>query len=294
MRYMWIALLLASQPYLIFGQTISEKKESFQKGESGMDTGTLSQLREVNQRLDAHHFELNALYEKVRSLYQAGASLSTYESLLDQIRLLKKEIADIQNMWRIETSSLIQNEEYALWHQPETTLQQLVMDYGAPDYLYLIPPEVGGIRMSLNSSLPIPRESWGECLELILGQYGIGVRQLNPFLKELYISRTDPSSLKGILEAREELDLYAPQARVCFILTPNSTNPRSDLLFLEKFSSPVTTKIEILGGKIFIIGSVETIQELLKLYTFANSGGNVRNSNWLLSRKSMRKRWKVS
>lgn len=273
MRYMWIVLLLASQPYFIFGQTISEKKESFQKGESGMDAGTLGQLREVNQRLDTHHCELSALYDQVRSLYQAGAPLNSYGSLLEQIRLLKKEVADIQNMWRIETSSLIQNEEYALWHQPETTLQQLVMDYGAPDYLYLVPPEVGGIRMSLNSNLPIPRESWGECLELILGQYGIGVRQLNPFLKELFILRNDPSSLKGILESREELDHYASQARVCFILAPNVTDPRSDLLFLQKFSSPVTTKIEILGGKIFITGTVETIQELLKLYTFANSGG---------------------
>src|SRR5262249_4868271 len=125
----------------------------------------------------------------------------------------------------------------------------------------------------LNSNLPIPRESWAECLELILSQYGIGVRQLNPYLREIYILRNDPSGIKGIFDSLEQLDFYTPHTRVCFVLAPSMTDPRADVLFLQKFSNPVSTAIEIMGGRIFITGTVEAIQELLKLYTFANAGG---------------------
>ena len=276
-------VFLAGQPMLIYGQTIAEKKESLQRNDSEMDPNTLEQLRVVNQLIEEKRFELNRLYEEARSLYQTGGHLNLYEPLIAQIRSLKGEIVEIQNMWRLETASMVQNEEYALWHQPDTTLHQLVMDYGAPDYLYLIPPEVSGIRMSLNSTLPIPRESWSECLELILTQYGIGIRQLNPYLRELYVLRNDPSSIKGILDKQEQLDFYTPHARVCFILTPHATDPRSDLLFLQKFSSPVSTKVEILSGKIFITGSVDTIRELLKLFAFAQQGERGRQDFQLVT-----------
>ena len=268
-----ISSILLLGPWLcIHGQTIAEKKASFERSDNEMDPITLHELREVNQLMDEKRGELSHLYEKARTLYLSGTDLESYSPLLLLIGQLKAEIAEIQNMWRLETASLVQHEEYALWHQPDTSLHQLVMDYGAPDHVYLIPPEVGGIRMSLNSNLPIPRESWGECLELILSQYGIGVRSLNPYLRELYVLRNDPSGIKGILDKSEQLDFYPPHARVCFILTPSVTDSRADMLFLQKFSCPVETKIEIMSGRIYITSSVDTIQELLKLYTFAYSG----------------------
>lgn len=259
--------------FTLSGQTIAEKKQSFVRYESDLDPQTAEQLSQVNRLLEEKRFELGELFEQARLLYYEKADLSSYEPLLKQIRKLKNEIVEIQRMWREETSSFIQNEEYALWHQPETTLLQLVMDYGAPDFLYLIPPEIGGIRMSLNSNLPIPRESWGECLELILAQYGIGIRQLNPFLRELYSLHNDASGIVGMIDQAEQLDLYPPHARISFVLSPNITDPRSDMLFLQKFSNPSTTNIDIISGKIFITGTVEAIEELLKLYAFVNTEG---------------------
>ena len=253
-------------------QTIAEKKESFQRSDNEMDSVTLEQLRSINEELDEKRHTLKRLYDQALQLYHTHADKQRYLPILQKAALIKEEIAETQRMWRLETAAFMPNEEYALWHQPETTLQQLVMDYGAPDFIYLVPPEVGGMRMSLNSSLPIPRESWGECLELILAQYGIGIRELNPYLRELFIVRNDPSGIKAIVDQTEQLDFYSPQARVCYLLSPDGTDPRGDLFFLEKFSNPSTTKVEILGGKIFITASVDTIQELLKLYSFAKSG----------------------
>jgi general secretion pathway protein D len=282
-------LLFSFLAFDLKGQTIAEKKESFQRRDDEIDPATLKELRRVNALLEEKRFELGQFYEQARLLYQSGADSAAYAPLMEQIRYIKAEMKEIEHMWRAETASLMQNEEYALWHQPDTTLYQLVMDYGAPDYLYLIPPEVGGVRMGLNSNLPIPRESWGECLELILTQYGIGVRQLNPFLRELYIMRSDPSGIKGIVDTKEQLDFYPPLTRLCFVLTPSALDPRVDLLFLEKFSNPVSTTVEIVGSQIFITGSVETIQELLKLYSFVNSGGGRQDYQLIILTKILAK-----
>lgn len=259
-------------PPAFAGQSIAEKKESFSHSDSGISKETRDLLRHINSLLEEKHLLIKHLYEEALYLYQTDAEQEKYIQLLDEIKIIKAEIVEIQQMWRKQAADYMQNDEYALWHQPETTMSQLVMDYGSSEYIYLVPPEVGTIRFSLNSNLPIPRESWGDCLELILGQHGVGVRQLNPYLRELYILRNDPSGIKAIISAPEEIDFYSPQSQICFVLSPNATDPRGDLLFLQKFSNPNTTKVEIIGGKIFISASAEIVQELLKLYTFAQKG----------------------
>lgn len=255
----------------LHAQTIAEKKESFLHTENELDAQTLDQLRCVNQELEEKRFQLKQLYDLALSLYHSHADKKQYKPILEKIRILKGEIAEVQQMWRLESTNYLQHEEYALWHQPDTTLQQLIMEYGSSDFIYLVPPEVGGIRISLNSSLPIPRESWSECLELILNQHGVGMRELNPYLRELYIMNHDPAGIKAILENEEQLDFYPPHTRICYLLCPDATDPRGDLLFLQKFSNPSQTKVEVIRGRIFITATVETIHELLKLYEFAKS-----------------------
>ena len=104
--------LCATQSFSLFAQTIAEKKESFQRNDNEMDQNTLAQLREVNQLLEEKRFELSQLYEQARHLYRTGAHSENYEPLLALIKQIKGEIADIQHMWRAETASLIQNEDY--------------------------------------------------------------------------------------------------------------------------------------------------------------------------------------
>lgn len=253
-------------------QTIAEKKESFSKKEDEADLHLLEQLQYVNQELDEKRFTLQQLYNQALQLYNSGVRKDdSYQLILSKIKQLKEDIARSQHIWKLEASSYLPKNEYDLWHQPETSIQQLVIDYGAADCIYFIPPEICGIRISLNSNLPIPRESWKECLELVLSQYGIGIRDLNPYLRELYFTRNDPSGIKAITSNSADLNLYPQRSRICFMLTPNSTDPRSDLIFLQKFSNPMITKVELISGKIFITSSVENVQELLKLYEFAKA-----------------------
>lgn len=259
-------LLIFVSASLTGHQTIAEKKESFGKNESGLEKATQDQLQVVNTELEQKHAALKELYDLGESYYKTGMrSDQSYISLLAQIATVKKEIRDIEQMWRTE---MVSNEPYALWHQPEANLAQLIMDYGSSDYVYVIPPEIGAITINIHSNLPIPRQSWEGCLELILAQNGVGVRQLNPFVRSLYALKGDFSPIKCITNNMQDLTVLDGGERICFVLNVESTDPRIAFNFLKKFSNPVTTSLEMIHGAIFIVAQVDAIAELLKLHSF--------------------------
>ena len=71
-----------------------------------------------------------------------------------RIKAAKGRIEKIHNLWRKEVSSLHPGESYALLHEPETLLSHLIIDYGSSENVYLIPGEIGSIRLSINSISP--------------------------------------------------------------------------------------------------------------------------------------------
>lgn len=251
-------------------QTIDEKKGSLEKGEKALDIFDGSNdLHLVNQALREKRSELETLAEQARLLHEQGDAQGV-QTLAAKLRLLREEINEINEMWRSEIRGQ-STEEYALWHAPETTLRELVTDYGALDHIYIIPAEIGSIALSINSTLAIPKESWAACLELILERSGVGVRQLNPYLRELYLLRQDISCISCITANVTDLEHLRPETHVCFVLSPDG-DPHSIHAFLQKFSSSATTTLEIIRGDIFIIASVDAVKELLKLYDFVKSG----------------------
>lgn len=269
--FICVSVLFAAGPI-----SIADKKESLTNKalQSGQEVNESLSL--VNETLEEKRYELGQLYQEASQLMEQGASEATFKPLVDDIKMLRHDIQNIQEMWRKEATTLTESEEYGLWQQPDTNLFQLVTDYGAGDYIYLIPSEIGSIKMSLFSALPIPRESWGECLELILSQYGVGIRSLNAYVRELYLLKKDAGSIRGITDNLQQLNVMPETARVCYILDPGSSDSRSCVKLLQRFANTNTLTIESIAGKVFITGSVQSIQELLKLYDFAstNQGGH--------------------
>lgn len=249
-------------------QTIAEKKMGLQK--NGLDLGrdTQSILKEVNQSLSIKKSILRTLYANAMQLYNQGANPDNFKALLGQINGIRIEIAAEENEWRERAVQNGQTEDYALWHQPETTIEQLIIDYGSQEYVYLMTPEIASIKLSVNSNIPIPREAWSELLELILTQNGIGIRQLNPYLRELYQLNENQNGLKFITNKREDLDFFPPEARIGFMLSPAPTEVRRIWMFLDKFVNPNTTLLQVLGRDILIVAPSSEIRDLLKLYDF--------------------------
>lgn len=272
MKIFWILLLLLFlYPKELPAQTIAEKKASLLHASGSGDLSPVLQqrLKTANSELTAAYQAIQQLNNKALEFYDVGALEEEWKQLVDERNTFIARIAEIEEQWRLLASEGGGAEEYALWSQPDATIGQLVADYGAQEYIYIIPNEVAGIKLSIDSSLPIPRAAWGEMLELLLRENGIGVKQLNPFLKQLYLVSQDKSTILLITNRRQELALLPAASRIAFVLTPQPAEVRRIWLFLDKFVNPVTTTLQQVGRDIIIIGQRAEVEELLKLHDFA-------------------------
>ena len=270
-------LLLALNCFLLLGwtatnaQTIAEKKAGFTPAGSDLTRDMQKVLVQINKELTEDHAELKKLYLQVLFLYNNNAPQEEYKVLLDRINSVKNEIEDRENNWREMATQTGMEQSYALWHQPESTLGQLVNDYGSQNYVYIMPPEIATLKVSVDSNIPIPRASWNEMMELILTQNGVGYKQLNPYLRQLYFMKQDKSGIKLITSKREDLAVLSPDSRICFVISPEPSNVRRIYSFLEKFINPNSTVLQMVGRDLLLIATVAEIQDLLKLYDFVSS-----------------------
>lgn len=255
-------------PLILSGQSIAEKKASLIESGGDLSSETERFLQQINLELVETRLEERRLSDEALLLYQRNAPEEEYEPILKRIRELRGYIHTLQESWREMISTQGKQEAYALWYQPETTLEQLIIDYGSQDYVYIMKPDVGSIKISVDSNLPIPRASWNEMLELILTQNGVGIRQLNPFLRELYLLKTDQSSIKLITNNREDLDLYSPDSRIAFVLTPEPVDVRRVWFFLDHFANHDSTSVQLVGRDILLVAKVSDVRDLLRLYDF--------------------------
>lgn len=269
----------------LWGQSISEKKANLQTSETGMDAEIESFLIQINQETREIHTRMELLYREVFVLFQSGAPPSEYLELLEKVNAQRQKLSALERSWRELVARGNRTEEYGLWHAPDTTLEQLIIDYGSKEYVYLIPMEVGEIRLSINSSLPIPRASWSEMLELILAQNGVGVRQLNPYLRQLYLTKENHSNLRLMTNQREDLEILPPDVRVSFVLSPESSEVRRTYSFLEKFINPNTTTLQALGRDILLIGPASDVLDLLRLNDFISQNRGEKEYRFLVTNK---------
>lgn len=259
-------MALAATPLL--AQTIAEKKASFGKTSNDLNQDMQKYLRDVNQELKDLQNQLYALYNEVEELFDNCAPDEAYEDLLEEINETRQNIEDLQTGWQQLSADTSPTEPYSLWHQPDTTIGQLIIDYGSQNYVYLLTPEIAAMKLSVDSNLPIPKASWDEMLELILVQNGIGIKQLNPFLRQLFLLKQDRSNIRMITNQPEDLEILPPEARVLFMLSPEPSEIKRVWYFLEKFINPNTTVLQMIGRDILIVAPVSDVKELLKLYDF--------------------------
>lgn len=236
--------------------------------EEGRLSPDLEGAQNYNRMFQDLRSQMKGKYDEALQLSRAHGEESAYKELLFSIKSLKEQMRSLEEKWR--QNSVVENshseEAYALWDVGETTLSQLVMEYGASDYLYIIPQELSAMKISLFSSIPLPRESWSEMIEMVLAQNGVGVKRINPFAKQLFVLKLDPSAIEGIVSRQEDLDLFPSHARLFFVLSPPAEQLKSLQAFFERFSDQKQTMIQAIGSKVVLISNRETIEKLLGLY----------------------------
>lgn len=255
----------------LHSQTIAEKKAGIGSPREDLPEEMKDFLQQINREIGELQAKLRLIYAQVDKLYKESAFPSRYEPLLTQAKDLRSQIYALQEQWQQMAASSSKEADYALWNQPDTTIGQLVNDFGSHSYLYVTPPDISSMRISLDSNLPIPRSSWDEVLEILLHQNGIGVRQLNPYLRELYYLDEDLSDVSVITGQRHDLNYFPPDKRIIFVLFPDPSELKRIWYFLETFTNPTTTTLKMVGRDILIVGKVSEVQDLLKIFDFVST-----------------------
>lgn len=247
-------------------QTIEEKEAQSQLLEK--EGGSALEASVINKKLSALRTQLGQQMEKAQGLVQTGASDAAYRSLLSRVRAIKEEMVALQEKWRKSAVQIAKSGEegYALWDQAETTLGALVMEYGSSDYLYLVPPDLSGMKLAMHSQIPIPREAWNEVLEIILAQNGVGVKEVNPYARQLYVFKQDPSAIAAIASSPEEIAFIQDHRRIFYVFSPPVEHVKSAFQFFDRFSDPKMTFVYNIGGKVAILSTKAEIEKLIQLY----------------------------
>lgn len=252
--------------FALNGQTIEEKRDSLllQKEEKELHTF----LEEINGQLRHLRLAMEEKYDLVNEYHKEGAKEEEYQDLLKDVNAIRREIQDLEKEWHDLSvlESKKEDEGYALWDQEETTLSQLIMEYGSSDFLYVIPPEVLSMKLHMHSDIPIPRESWSDLLEIILAHNGIGIKQLNSYTRQLYILKQDLVAVDQILNDPRDLLRIPPRSRVAYVFSPPPERIKGVSQFFERFRDPKMTFVYQVGYKIAIISSKEEVEKLLALY----------------------------
>ncbi len=248
--------------------TIEEKKERSLENGTSESGGLGKPLDELNRELITLRRDLEIKYAEVTSFYERDANVDEYKQLLKEVDAMKSAISTLETGWRERavTEAKKDEEGYAIWNQEETTLSSLVMEYGASDFLYVVPPEMFSMKVSMHSELPVPRESWNELLEIILSYNGIGIKQLNPYARQLYILKQDLIAVKMITSDLDDLSALPSNARVAFVFSPPPERTKGVSQFFERFRDPKMTFVYQVGYKIVLISSKEEVKKLVTLY----------------------------
>jgi general secretion pathway protein D len=249
----WILLLL-------FFRLVAFANEPFSSDVEGAQA--------FNDSLYQLKMGLREKFEKVKALSEKESREGDYENLHTDVRVLRDQIRELEERWRKSSSDEISrsDEPYAMWDMGETTLSQLVMEYGGNDFLYVIPQELSSMKISLFSGIPLPHEAWSEMIETILVQNGVGVKRLNPFVKQLYILKLDPSAIEAVVAKESDLQLFSSHARLFFVFSPPPEQLKSIQSFFERFSDPKQTLIQAIGSKVALVSARDTIEKLIGLY----------------------------
>ncbi len=257
-------MLLLLLPALLAAQSINEKKAALAQRGSSQET----QIQKVNEKIIALRSELEGYRKKADELEKSGAGQEAYQDLLARVNFARKELAEISEGWRSAAVSEAKKDEdgYGLWDQEDATLAQIVTEYGSQDFLYVIPPEMAGIKINTHSNIPIPREAWSEVLEVILMHNGIGVKKLNPFARQLYVLKQDFGAIQTIATNEQDLAWVSGASRVFFLLSPPIEQVKSVFQFFEKFSDAKQTFVHQVGSKVALVAAKDEVVKLLSLY----------------------------
>ncbi len=263
LRFFFALFLL----FPLHGQSLTELEQSF----SPSANETFSpELKALNLKIKELKNQLRTINLKAQNLQKKSEENAIpYKELLEKATELRAHLHLLEKSFQETAKTSRYSEAYAFMHEKEITLEALITEYGSLDSLYIIPPEMAKLEIYLSSSLMIPQASWGEIIEIVCLQNGIGIKTINPFVKTLYWTLGNhTAALRHIISAREDFSFIEPSEQVCYILPVEGSEIYEMQTFLKRFINERMTSLHPIGNQLFLIGQSSEVQELAKLVEF--------------------------
>lgn len=226
------------------------------------------ELAALTQRLSVLRPLLQAKMDQVGQLCAEERPEEEYKAVVEEARALQKEIRELHLRWHHIVVQKVrqQGEDFGIWNPQDTTLAKVVMEYGTGEYMYIVPPEVANIKLSVQAGLPVPRDSWSEVLEILLLQNGVGIKPVNAYARQLFLLKQDPTFVTHIVSSPGGLEALSGHERIFYLFVPPVEKVRGVITFLEKFADPKISFVHQIGNRVGVVSSKAEIQKLLGLY----------------------------
>lgn len=245
--------------------TIEEKKRALEQ-ESVSDVQGQMSSEEIFQRVLDIKMRLREIYQETQLALTDHESESGQEEQLQELAQQAKQLKrQLDHLQTIEPTAAYDGT--AQWNSPGVTVADLISEYGLGDALYLVPPDIGKMKLSILSSLSVPTQEWPELLSHVLAQKGVGIRRINVYTKELYLL-SEHSSFDMMTDELDHLWTLPENLQICFISDGMGSSVRELSATISRFFSTPAVKVTPFGSRIAIFASVQQVRQIARLQEY--------------------------
>lgn len=253
-------------------QLFSAKETVDEVVEEKEETDPLSLRQELRSALDA----------AMQVYRDKGADDTLFVNAVEKTKELRRKLYASQIKANQEQQSELAIPDFAeSMDRTEISLQELLLEWGPTDFVYLISPEIASSKIHIASNLSMPKESWGDLVEALLAQNGLGVKKIHPLAKQIFPLKQELHFIEAICTRKEELELFDKSSRLLFLLNPPPERARAVQNLLEKIIDPKTCMLYSIGNRVGILANGEEIGKLISVYERVWTQGSEKIVKWL-------------
>ncbi len=221
------------------------------------------EMEHFNRALAKEKDDLSTLYYEAQK-----APADQAQAFLEKIQLKREALKQLEiDVLQKSSKVLGDKDSYAFWNGGEVSLSDLIIHFGALDAIYLMPPDVASLKITLRGQLPVPAALWSHMLACILEENGIAIHALTPCLKQLVRVKADVRGLSTFVDKISDLELLSPDTRACFVVRFVGAESKK-LRFLESAGASHQITVQTFEREVFLLGPAHKLIDFAKLSEF--------------------------
>lgn len=218
--------------------------------------------------MEKANIEIAKLKKELSDLYtQAEKDSSATKENIEAVQAKRKELHAALTRAQLLTAQLSEDESYAFWYGKNTTVRQLLIEFGEADKLYSIPEDVGQIVIQLQGALPIASSCWPEMIKALLWEKGVSVEKVNPYLYRLYKIKGGAAGPMTYVEKVSDLEALNEHAHAAIVIRFPAAESKK-LRFLETAGAAQHVNVHAFEREVLLSGPAARLANFAHLAEF--------------------------